>query len=138
MKSFDFKKRSTGSHAAKHSLTPLVDCFAIILIYLLMASSFGSEEFKVPEGMKLPKASEAQVTDNMVIVVVKNQTYSMGGKTYSIPALIAEFKKIPEKKAIIIQADKNLSFGEINPVVTAGLQSGFSEVQFAVSKEEKM
>lgn len=143
--SFKKSKSHSGEHSG-HNLTSLVDCFAIILVYLLLATSFGEIDLDMPKEMVLPKASEAQaLTNSLVILVNKNQSYEIGGRTIALQELGEELKKLsdlqtdnPDKKAIVIQADRQLTWGELNPVVVAGLQSGFSEVQFAVIKEEKM
>lgn len=144
MENFEFaRNKSNDKSGSKHILTPLVDCFAIILIYLLMATSFGQIEVKIPEGMKLPKATEGKAPTGTLVIEVKNQSYVINGVSIPLPRLSEELKKIADsssaKQALIIQADRGMSYGEINPVVIAGLQAGFSELQFAVvNEQEKM
>jgi biopolymer transport protein ExbD len=137
------KKNSNNSHG--HILTPLVDCFAIILVYLLMATSFGEIDLDINKDIELPKAAHSQALVESTVVKVSKHSYEVAGKQVSMRDLAEEFKKIFDSKksadqkanpAIVIQADRNLSYGEINPVVMAGLQAGFNEVQFAVLKED--
>ncbi len=131
-------KKEIGS---KQILTPLVDCFAIVLIYLLMATSFGQIEVKIPEGMKLPNATEGITPTGSLVIEVRGQNYLIDGKSVPLPNLSAELKKIadlnPGKSGLIIQADRQMNYGEINPVVIAGLHAGFSELQFAVINDQE-
>ena len=148
MKKYSFgSKTKYSQHSHGHNLTSLVDCFAIILIYLLMATSFGEIDLDMPKDMKLPKAENTQSLNQSTVVQVRAQSYQIAGRTVTLQNLAEEFKILHDaaktsndssKKAIVIQADRNISYGEINPVVMAGLQAGFEEVQFAVLKEEKM
>jgi biopolymer transport protein ExbD len=148
VKKYSFGSKSKhSSHSHGHNLTSLVDCFAIILIYLLMATSFGEIDLDMPKDMKLPKAAKTQSLNQSTVVQVRAQSYQIAGRTVTLQNLAEEFKNLSDaakaandnsKTAIVIQADRNLSYGEINPVVMAGLQAGFEEVQFAVLKEEKM
>jgi biopolymer transport protein ExbD len=140
-----FGKKEKNTVTPGHNLTSLVDCFAIILIYLLMATSFGEIDLTVPKGMQMPQAVKTQsLVDNTVVLISEN-TYSIAGRIFALSQLAEEFKRLHDEKAkttdvskaaIVIQADKNISYGQINPVVLAGLQAGFSEVQFAVLKDE--
>lgn len=140
---FTNPKRIHQSHGHQN-LTSLVDCFAIILIYLLMATSFGELELNIPEGMKLPKASEAQALKNSLVVQVRDHSYLVNNRIVSLPNLTEELKKLADQqggegsKALVIQADRDLNYAELNPVVVAGLQAGFDEMQFAVMKENEL
>lgn len=145
MKELGFTTEKKHAHGGGHNLTSLVDCFAIILIYLLMATSFGQVDLDIPQDMKLPKASEAQALKNPLIIQVRAQNYLLNNRILTLPQLAEELKKTAEglkadngSKALVIQADKNLSYAELNPVVVAGLQAGFDELQFAVMKEERL
>jgi biopolymer transport protein ExbD len=146
MKTLGFETNKKTDHGDGHgsNLTSLVDCFAIILIYLLLATSFGEIDLEIPDGMKLPKASEASALQNPLIITVRAQNYLINNQIFSLPKLTEELKRIADStqagdngsKALVIQADKDLSYAELNPVVMAGLQAGFDELQFAVMKEE--
>jgi biopolymer transport protein ExbD len=145
MKEMNFKTEKHETHGGGHNLTSLVDCFAIILIYLLMATSFGEIDLDVPKDMKLPKASEAAALKNPLVIQVRAQNYLLNNRILTLPQLTEELKKTAlglkgenGSKSLVIQADKNLSYAELNPVVVAGLQAGFDELQFAVMKEERL
>lgn len=141
-----FKRDQSSSHESHgHNLTSLVDCFAIILVYLLLATSFGEIDLEIPKDMVLPKATKAQSLTQSLIVLVKHDGYQVGDKQFSIQELGPELKRLadsqdvaPENKSIVIQSDRQTPWSELNPAVVASLQAGFSEVQFAVLKEEKL
>lgn len=145
MENYSFKKNTKEkSNGAKNILTPLVDCFAIILIYLLMATSFSTNELTTPKEIKLPRATETKSADDTrAVVEIRDKLFFINKKLVSMPQLGAELKKLVNQMSIkepvlIVQADKSLSYGEMNPVVMAGLLAGFSELQFAVIKEENL
>jgi biopolymer transport protein ExbD len=145
MKELNFKTEKHITHGGGHNLTSLVDCFAIILIYLLLATSFGQVDLNIPKDMKLPKASEAQALTNPLVIQVRAQNYLLNNRVLTLPQLTEELKKTADgikaengSRALVIQADKDLSYAELNPVVQAGLQAGFDELQFAVMKEERL
>jgi biopolymer transport protein ExbD len=141
------KKFGSSSHEPVehgHNLTSLVDCFAIILVYLLLATSFGEISMDTPKDMKLPKASEAQALMSDYIVQVHNQQFIIDNKPYRVDQLAAVLKakadSLPteegKSKSLVIQADRKMSYGEINPLIMVSLQAGFQELQFAVVKDD--
>lgn len=143
---FSFGKKSRDSHSGGHNLTSLVDCFAIILIYLLMATSLGQVDLDVPKDMKLPTASMGQDLMQSTIVVFDKGEYKIGDKSFTMTQLAEEFKRRrdemgkstePGQAAIVIQADEKSNYSQINPIVLAGLAAGFNEIQFAVLKDEE-
>ncbi|MCB0361618.1 MAG: biopolymer transporter ExbD [Bdellovibrionales bacterium] len=145
------KSRSRHQESSGHNLTSLVDCFAIILVYLLLATSFGEIDLDIPKDMVLPKATEAQSLTHQFILLVRDKSYEIGNRQISPENLTEELKKLADSqdeakstpsqensdnRSIVIQADRKLSWSELNPAVVASLQAGFSEIQFAVLKEE--
>ena len=143
-KAIGFKRnRDNNTGSQGHNLTSLVDCFAIILIYLLVATSFSEFDVQIPDGMKLPKASKAQAFSESTLVEVRNNQYFVSGKSVALRDLAEVFKGLfqnrkdqSKKGSILIQADQEMNYSEINPVVLAGLSAGFDEIQFAVLKED--
>lgn len=137
---FNNSKRRPSSHAG-HNITSLVDCFAIILIYLLMSTSFGAFDIDTPKDLQLPKAVKTVALKDATVVTVKGHEYLVAGKGVRLEDLSQEFKRLNDSKksaSLLIQADRRANYGDVNPVVMAGLQAGFEEVQFAALAEEKM
>ncbi len=141
-KGFGQKEQEHVEHG--HNLTSLVDCFAIILVYLLLATSFGEIPLDIPKDMKLPKATEAQALMSDYVVQVHNQQFIVDGKAVRVDQLAqilkAKADSIPSEegksKSLVIQADRKMSYGEINPLIMVSLQAGFQELQFAVIKDD--
>lgn len=149
MKSAGFgrKEKHVGHHG--HNLTSLVDCFAIILVYLLLATTFGDLSVDIDKDIQLPKATEAKALASDYMVVIKdgltaNPTYMIDKQEVRLDNLAAVLKakadSMPteegKSKSIVIQADKKLSYAKLNPVIMVSLLAGFQEIQFAVIKDE--
>ena len=139
-----FGRKHTEHVEHGHNLTSLVDCFAIILVYLLLATSFGEISMDIPKDMQLPKASEAQSLQSDYMVQVRKNEFIVDGQKVRVDQLAEILKKKadsiqPEEgktKSLVIQADRKMNYGEINPLVMVSLQAGFQELQFAVTKED--
>lgn len=149
MKATGFARKPKVHGAHGHNLTSLVDCFAIILVYLLLATSFGELSVDVDKDIQLPKATEAKALMSDYMVVVKDGASNM--PTYIVDkqevrldnlaeVLKAKADTMPKEegksKSIVIQADKNMSYAKLNPLIMVSLQAGFEEIQFAVLKDE--
>lgn len=137
-----FKRAKAKNLSAGLTLTSLVDCFSILIVYLLMATAFGENLFEIPEGMKLPKAEHSDQSPSDVVVQVRGYQYSINGLTVPLSSLARELKNKAtqlgdrEDKSLVIQADQSSEFSQINPLVVAGMTAGFNKVQFAVLQED--
>ncbi len=136
---------STGKKRIESSLTltSLVDCFTTILVYLLLASSFGAADLHIPRNMHLPSASNSTNLENGIDVVVNNGRYmiEVGRSKRIVPVqqlieTLREQKRSNQKNFIVVEADKNTDFSQINPAVLAGLEAGFKQVRFAVMQKD--
>lgn len=149
MKSAGFARKPKHEGAHGHNLTSLVDCFAIILVYLLLATTFGDLSVDIEKDIQLPKATEAKalVSDYMVVVkdgLSNNPTYMVDKQEVRLDNLAAVLKakadSMPaeegKSKSIVIQADKKMSYAKLNPLIMVSLLAGFQEIQFAVLKDE--
>jgi biopolymer transport protein ExbD len=132
--SFYLKKSLSSSL----TLTSLVDCFSILVVYLLMATSFGSEEINVPKEMKLPTAAHSSILEKSIVVAVSAGNYTIDNKKYNLDQLGDALQSLRSKHdSIIIQADKTAEYSNLNPVVLSGLQAGFAKIKFAVMQEDE-
>ncbi len=117
-------------------LTSLVDAFSILVIFLLMNASTGIETVQL-KGTKLPVASSADTLTEGVILKIENGTYSIGDIQISIDklgeALTAEKEKSGQPDvALIVQADKDIDYEILSPVLRIGAGSGFTQYKLAV------
>ncbi len=126
------------------TLTSLVDCFTTILVYLLLASSFGGAELQIPKRMALPQAMHSTNLEEGVVVMVDNGRYTIkSGRKTSTVAVNQLFDALRNEKQsdphdfVVVQADKNTRFSDINPAVLTALQAGFKQVRFAVMQEDE-
>lgn len=132
------------SHESSLTLTSLVDCFTTILVYLLLASSFGTAELQIPNRMALPHAyHSANLEDGIVVVVNNHGQYTIEyGHTKSTVPVNQLFEALHQEKSatsqnfVVVQADKSTNFSEVNPAVLTALQAGFKQVRFAVLQED--
>jgi biopolymer transport protein ExbD len=137
-----FKKKKSKGLSAGLTLTSLVDCFSILIVYLLMATAFGENLFEIPKGMNLPKSAHSDQAAADVVVQVRGFNYSIDGLEVPISSLARELKNKAsllggkENISLVIQADQSSEYSQINPLVIAGMTAGFHKVQFAVLEEE--
>ena len=131
--------RRMGLREAKVILTPLIDAFSILVIYLLMSFSTTGEILRVSEETELPSASQVDTLNmNTIIKIEKDQMFVDEEKIQSSRQLLQKLvhirKKLENKAnpAIIIQADRRIQFKGLNNVVLAAGHAGFSELHFAV------
>lgn len=126
-------------------LTSLVDAFSILVVYLLMSYSSSGEILYISKDMVLPPATQSEDLNRQIIIKYEQGKYFVENEEVSkndlFPKLLkmkTEFKeKYPEldsENKIIIQADKNEKFIDLNLIIHAGAQAGFEEIKFAVIK----
>ena len=124
-------------------LTSLVDAFSILVIYLLMSYSSSGEIMYISKDMKLPSATEAEVLSRQIIIKFEHGKYFIENEEVRKQDLFVrllkmktEFKeKYPEldgENKIIIQADKDEKYLDLNTIIHASAQAGFEEIKFAV------
>jgi biopolymer transport protein ExbD len=120
------------------TLTSLVDCFSVLVIYLLVATSIGGVEMATPKTMQLPKAAFSDLLQHSTIVRVEANKYFVNNKLVSISELVNALRDVRnENTNLVIQADRRLVYSQLNPIVLSGLSAGFEKIQFAVLKGEK-
>lgn len=134
------KKCSTKmkkSLSAGLTLTSLVDCFTILVVYLLVATTIGGQEVPVSKGIQLPVAGNSQSSVPDQIIRFENGTYYVKDQAVPMQDLL-EFLKANkgESESIIVMADKGSDFAAINPLVLSALQAGYAQVKFAAMQIE--
>lgn len=132
------KKGKAGSMALALPLTSLIDAFSIIVIYLLIGTQNSGIESTIPTKMSLPVAEHSIGIDkeiptlsiqkgvyrlNDVIVPVKSLTEKL-------TELKAQFGK--EANELLVQADQEMKFEDLDPLLKASSLSGFEKMKFAV------
>lgn len=136
------KRRTNRKRAfaqAALTLTSLVDCFTIIVVYLLVTTNFGAEPMAVPKGLQLPKANHSDVLNAGLIVQVRDGKIYVADKIVRMDQLSNVLKLQKGKfQSMLIQADQKTKYFDLNPVVLSGLSAGFSDIKFAVLQEDQV
>ncbi len=122
-------------------LTSLVDSFSILVIFLISNSS-NAYQVKLDSKIKLPAALAGSTLEKSPIVKVRDSRYYINDVEISgaeLPSRLAELFPEEAKKedslikpSVIVLADKNLEYGQLNPLVIAASQAGIHELKFAV------
>lgn len=135
------QKRSRRAGVAGLMLTSLVDAFSILVIFLIMNNATSSESLNIGKNVQLPSVSEGALIQDGVTVRLENGKFFVEDKAVDKGSLISTLKAFNEnatvarKEGIIIVADKTLDYEDLNPVILAGSQAGFTKFKFAVIKK---
>lgn len=138
-------KKPKKSIVAQMMLTSLVDAFTIIVIYLIVNSST-NEQMDIKEGLQLPKATHSQVIDQSPLVVYKNGKFLIDDKMVDekfLTQALIELKNKNEgffkdnQNSIVVQADENINFEDLQPIVISSAHAGIKQVKFAVLQQEE-
>ncbi len=140
-------RRSVKKPAAVLMLTSLIDAFSILVVYLLMFFSSAAEMSYVSSEIELPKAAAIERLDRRFIIQIRKDGYFAEEKKIEasrLTAFLLGLKKSlsekyesgdPRSETITIQADKNLFYDKLSPVIQACGQTGFSDIKLAVLGE---
>lgn len=140
-------------------LTPMVDMFTIIVIYLIQNFSAEGEILFMSKDIKLPNITATLALEKAPVVGISNESILVNGQfvvntdditrddTWNIPALeellLEERKKIEQSNAmragggeafkglVNVQADRKLPFKVLKKVMFACNQAGFGNINFA-------
>ena len=123
-------------------LTSLVDAFSIMLLYLLCQNTGNGSTLELNNTEKLPTAVKTEALHNGTIIAVRDGKYFLGEEPVEQVQLAARLQQVKaqasgeQSEAIIIQADRNVDFARLTPVIRAGSITGFNKFKFAVIQEE--
>lgn len=135
------QKRARRAGVAGLMLTSLVDAFSILVIFLIMNNATSSETLNMGKNVKLPVVNEGGLIMEGINVRVEDGRYFVEDKVTDKGNLIATLKSynqnatVAKKEGLIIVADKALDYEDLNPVILAGSQAGFTKFKFAIIKK---
>ncbi|MGF1509105.1 MAG: ExbD/TolR family protein [Myxococcota bacterium] len=152
-------KRGKGGKikAADLLLTPLIDMFVILVVFLIMNFSANGDLVNISKDIQLPKASVEAEVERAPIIQISARTVAVEGVRIGdaeeilndpdlrVPTLtdkLQEMRKVDEsmhpgepfKGQIIINADKEIGFKLIRKVMFAAAEAGYLNVNYAVLK----
>lgn len=124
------------------NLTPLCDAFSILVIFLLMNFSASEVTLQVSKNMQLPLAERAKSLERTIVLKLDAESMYVDDQIVTEKTLMSELLKLRQalqrenpalsEFSLTIQADKRVKFDEVNKLILASNQAGFSEVKFAV------
>ena len=118
-------------------LTSLIDAFSIIVIYLLIGTQSGGFETPVAK-VSLPVAENAQMVESepIILKLEKNQFYlnEQPVAAQNLTEKLAQLKQSSKEKNIelMIQADNQIQYAQLDPIIKAGSLAGIEKLKFAV------
>ncbi|MBS1969871.1 MAG: biopolymer transporter ExbD [Bdellovibrionales bacterium] len=134
----DGKKTSHGKELGLAlPLTSLIDAFCIIVIYLLIGTQTTGVESKIPGQMSLPTAEHSQALEKEIATLkIEKGNYFLNEKPVprtSLGTKLAELKKsTKEAMELLVQADTNMEYADLDPLLRAGSEAGIEKLRFAV------
>lgn len=133
------RKGNSKPAVAQLTLTSLVDCFTILVVYLLVVTNVGSLDVPIAKDIKLPVAKFSSNPKLSTIVSFVKGQYVIDKKVVASKDLsdrLKELRDLDPSKALLVLADRTADYESLNPIVLSGLQAGYEKVGFAVKQED--
>jgi len=118
-------------------LTSLIDAFSIIVIYLLIGTQGGGLESPI-KGMHLPVAQNSvPAAQDMAVLKIEKGRMHLNDQLIPPGQLQRKLEELKAHKKsstveLMVQADQELNYSEIDPLVKAGSLAGIEKLRFAV------
>lgn len=132
-------KKSAGRELALAlPLTSLIDAFSIIVIYLLIGTQTSGIESTIPMKMTLPMAEHAVgLEKETTTLTIQKGVYRLNDEVIPVRVLaqkLAEIKRSSKEDSmeLLVQADQEMKYEELDPLLKASSASGFEKMKFAV------
>jgi biopolymer transport protein ExbD len=136
-------------------LTPLIDMFVILVVFLIMNFSANGELVNISKDIQLPKAKTTAMLERAPVIQISPQTIAIEGfkvgdseeilrdPDLRVPQLtdkLQEMRKVDEmmhpgqpfKGQIVINAHKDIDFKLIRKVMMASAEAGYTAINYAV------
>ncbi|MCC7382099.1 MAG: biopolymer transporter ExbD [Deltaproteobacteria bacterium] len=136
-------------------LTPLIDMFVILVVFLIMNFSATGELVNISKDIVLPKAKTTATLERAPVIQISPQTIAIEGfkvgdsdevlrdTDLRVPALtdkLQEMRKVDEmmhpgvqfKGQIVINAHKDIDFRLVRKVMMASAEAGYTAINYAV------
>lgn len=146
-------KKNVG--AADLLLTPLIDMFVILVVFLIMNFSASGELVTISKDIQLPQARSVSELERAPIIQISANTVAIEGfkvgnseellndPDLRVPALtekLQELRKVDEmmhpgqpfKGQLIINCDKAIDFKLVRKVMFAAADAGYTNFNYAV------
>jgi len=153
-------KQHVEKNASRHldvslNLTPMIDMFVVLTIFLLMTFSTSGEILFIQKDIELPKASHSDEMEQAPVVIIGGGQVVIEGQTvgrmddiaedenFEIPDLSERMNNLkknfqqlhPNEQfvgKIIIQGDRKIPFRVLKKVMFTCTSVGYTNINFAV------
>lgn len=128
------------------NLTALIDAFSILVIFLLSNYSGDAQNVNLSNKITLPRATQSQILEMGTVVKIEDNKFFIDDKEVRFQNLLAKLIEVKSSKknetesvqnSLIIQADRELDFNTLSPVIRAGGSAGFNQYKFAVMPQSE-
>ncbi len=132
------RRASHGKFEATHiDMVPMVDCIMVLLIFLMISSSFVNDpgvEVERPDVSSVQAASQSAL---LIAIAPDNRIY-FDGQQVPIDQIASLIKQAAIGRApiLVIRADRAASHGTFAAVYTEAKRAGIEHVQFATARSE--
>ncbi len=108
------------------------------MIYLLIGTQNSGIESKIPSAISLPTANHSVGIDKETpILSIQKGVYRLNDEVVAVSALgqkLLELKNKAQDKTLelLVQADQEMKYQDLDPLLKAGSESGIEKMKFAV------
>lgn len=124
-------------------LTALIDAFSILVIFLLMSFSSTGELLTLGKDMELPKAALGDVIERNPVIKIDGDKLFLEDKEIKEADLVAALLELRKQYKethpneefpgiVTLQADRRVQFTQMNSIIVATGNAGFSDIKFAI------
>ena len=116
-------------------MVPMVDCIMVLLIFLMISSSFVSDPGVEVQKPDVSGTTSSDQTALLIAITVDNRIYFDGQEIRSdqVAAVIKQ-AIIGRSPSLIIRGDRGSDLGVFAEVYTEAKKSGIQNVQFATTR----
>lgn len=122
------------------NLTPMIDIVFLLIIFFMVGTKFAEMERQVK--LELPSVKQlgalTAIPKQRVVNVYEDNTITMDGETYRLPALLTELRRAHSEyneMSVLIRGDGNAKHQNVTNVLAACRDAGFERLGIAVRAE---
>jgi biopolymer transport protein ExbD len=112
------------------NITSLIDVIFLLLIFFLVTSTF-SEQPGLKIELPSARSSEARQMEELVLAVSRTGNLFLNRQAVTrqeLPQKLAEFARQPEPPALVLRADRHVSYGLIVELMDISRQAGLRKI----------
>lgn len=132
-------RSAAPSLAMSLMLTPFIDCFSILVIFLLNQMSTDAEALKLAQAIELPSARSAVSLEKSLSITLRPDSVSVGDRrlaplkqVLADPSILKKALPALGNSKVVLQADTALPSASVVSVIQQLSMLGYPAVQLAV------